>query len=334
MYKSQLDSLLKQSAPRASLLYGNDFFVAHYGKVIAKCLNIEEKHTFYFDEYDKEHINTLLLQNSLFGANSLIVLKINHKISKADIELFLHSLSNNTHNALIIEYYYNSSKSQADYAKDCKTLAGYFKNPKFEKNELVEVRFFEPTMQECMTLMREKSKALALRADDKILSQILLLQNNDIAISLNELEKFVVYANGKNIEPNDVNLLCDGVASFSIMELCYTLMDKKPFIKMLHNIYEDGTNEMAMIAEIQRFFYQLFLFYAFMRINGKPDAKQILGYSPPIHIAESLSRYAMKLKENEYIAIFELLSAWRYEVSKGKSKHSMSVLIKIQEMIR
>lgn len=333
MYKSQLDTLLKQSTPRVSFLYGDSFLVGYYSRKIAHCLKSEEKTTFYFDEYNANNINTLLSQGSLFGSSSLVVLKINHKLSKADVELFLTSLSHNTHNALIIEYYQSPSKSQADYARDCKVCAGYFKHPKIPKDSLVEVRFFEPTMGECMEFMRERARELHLKADDKILSQILMLQNNDIALALNELEKFVIYM-GKNIEPSDVNLLCDGIASFSVEELCCTLMEKKPIVEMLQSIYEEGINEIAMISEIQRFFYQLFLFFTFIKIKGRPDAKEILGFSPPAHITERLSRYCIRFKEAQYIAIFELLSTWRYEVSKGKSKQSMGTLIKIQEMIR
>ncbi|MCH5313065.1 MAG: DNA polymerase III subunit delta [Helicobacter sp.] len=337
MYKSQLDTLLKQSAPRVSFLYGNSFLVGYYSKKIAHCLKSEEKTTFYFDEYHLPSINALLSQSSLFGNSSLIIVKINHKLPKTDIDTYLHSLAHNPHNALIIEYYQAPNKTDADYARDCKTCAGYFKNTKIFKdnpqNSIIEVRFFEPNMSECMGFMRERSKELGLNTDDKILRHILELQNNDIALSLKELEKFVIYA-GKPIEPSDVNLLCDGIASFSVSELCYAIMDKKPFIEMLQSIYEEGVNEIAMISEIQRFFYQLFLFYASIKINGKADAKEILGYAPPTHIIEHLTRYCIRFRETEYIAIFELLSTWRYEVSKGKSKQSMWSLIKIQEMIR
>ncbi len=334
MYKSQLDSLLKASkAPRISFLYGDSFLVEYYSRLIASALMCEEKNVFYFDEYNATQINALLSQSSLFGTRSLVVLKINDKINKKDIELFLQSLFHNTQNALIIEYY-QGSKSPADYAKNSKIYAGYFKHPKMPKDDIIEVRFYEPTLHECMDFMRQKAKTMSLKASDKVLHQILSLQNNDIALSLNELEKFVIYTDGREIEPSDVNLLCDGVASFSISELCHTLMEKKPFVEMLHSIYEEGVNEIAMISEIQRFFYQLFLFYAFIKANGRADEREILGYAPPKHIVEPLVRHCIRFKENEYIAIFELLSAWRYEVSKGKSKQSMSALIKIQEMIR
>ncbi|MCX2716318.1 DNA polymerase III subunit delta [Helicobacter sp. MIT 21-1697] len=333
MYKSQLDTLLKQSAPRVSFLYGDSFLIGYYAKKIESALKSEEKTTFYFDEYNAININTLLSQGSLFGSSSLVVLKINHKLLKADIEMFLYALLHNAHNALIIEYYQAANKSDGDYTRDCKTCAGYFKNPKMPKDSIAEVRFFPPNISECMGFMRERSKELGLMTDDKILKHILEKQNNDIALSLNELEKFVIFA-GKPIEPSDVNLLCDGIASFSVEELCFALMDKKPIVKMLHTIYEEGINEIMMIGEIQRFFYQLFLFFAFIKIKGRPDAKEILGFSPPAHIAERLSRYCIRFKETEYIAIFELLSQWRYEVSKGKTKQSMSALIKIQEMIR
>lgn len=321
--------------PRISFFYGDSFLVEYYSKKVAKSLSCEEKSIFYFGEYNAININTLLVQDSLFGTSSLIVVKLNAKLSKVDVELFLQSLSSNTHNALIIEYYPAPSKTAADYAREAKVCEGYFKHQKISKDSIATVRFYEPTMSECMQFMRERCDELSLRADDKILSHILHLQNNDIALALNELEKFVIY-NGRDkpIEPNDVNLLCDGAASFSINELCHSIMEKKPFIHILQNIYDEGVNEMAIIGEIQRFFYQLFLFYAFVKMKGSADAKSILGYMPPKHIVEPLVRYCIRFKENEYIAIFELLTAWRYEVSKGKSKQSMSALIKIQEMIR
>ncbi|RDU59839.1 DNA polymerase III subunit delta [Helicobacter marmotae] len=332
MYKSQLDTLLKASKPpRISFLYGDNFLINYYSKRIAKLLGSEEKHTFYFDEYHSPTINALLCQSSLFSSSSLVVLKLNQKISKTDIALFLQSLSSNTQNALIVEYYQASSKSAADYVRDCKSLAGYFKHPKIPN--IAEVRFYELKAHECMEFMRARSKELALKADDRILQQILSLQNNDLALSLNELEKFVLYGQ-KPIEPNDVDMLCDGIASFSIQELCYALMDKKPFVKMLQTLYEEGVNEIAMISEIQRFFYQLFLFYAYIKTKGKADVNEILGYKPPAEILEHLMKYCILFRESEYICIFELLSTWRYEVSKGRAKQSPYILIKIQELIR
>ena len=249
MNKAQLDTLLKENPPRASFLYGDSFMVGYYGKKIAQSLKSEEKTTFYFDEYNNVSVNTLLSQGSLFGTNSLVVLKINHKLSKADVELFLHSLSANTHNALIVEYYQAQNKSSGDYMRDCKGIAGYFHHPKMPKNSVVEVRFFEPNMRECIGFLQERSKELGLKIDDRILTQILNIQNNDIALSLNELEKFSIYA-GKSIDMSEVNLLCDGVGSFSIEELCCAVMEKKPFIHILQNIYEEGVNEIMMIGEI------------------------------------------------------------------------------------
>ena len=67
MNKAQLDTLLKQTPPRASFLYGDSFMVGYYGKKIAQSLKSEEKTTFYFDEYNNVSVNTLLSQGSLFG---------------------------------------------------------------------------------------------------------------------------------------------------------------------------------------------------------------------------------------------------------------------------
>lgn len=335
MTKAQLDTLLRQSPPQASFLYGDSFMIEYYSKRIANALNCAEKSVFYFDEYDTNTINALLSQGSLFGTSSLVVLKLHQALSKADITLFLQSLSTNSTNSLIIEYYQSPSKGSGEYISSCKTYAGYFKNPKMPANSVIEVRFFEPNMSEKIALMRQKCASLKLRADDKILAYMLNLQNNDIALSLNELDKFVlVVGDSRAIEAADVNALCDGVASVSIEELCYTIMDKKPFIDMMQSIYEEGVNEVMMIGEIERFFYKLFLFFAFIKIHGSPNAREILGYNPPAHIAERLARYAIRFREGDYINIFELLSYWRFDVSKGNAKQSISALIKIQALIR
>lgn len=341
MYKSELDTLLRQSAPRVSLLYGDEFLVGYYSRKIASVLKSEEKVSFYFDEYSVNGVNALLSQGSLFGGSSLVVLKIHQKLPKADVELFLQSLEANTNNALIVEFYQAQNKSNGDYTRDCKAFVGYFKKPekrKFGKNEVVEVRFFKPNMTESMNFMREKSKGLGLVMDDRMLAYVLGLQNNDLSLALNELEKFVILGQerrSKAIEIQDVNLLCDGLASFSVEDLCQRLMEKKSFTHILHSMYEEGVNEIAMISEIQRFFYQLFLFSAFIKIKGPPiNAKEILGFTPPEAIVSRLSRYSICLREAEYMRVFELLTQWRYDVSKGRSKQLMNVLIKIQGMLR
>ena len=333
MNKAQLDTLLRQNPPRASLLYGNEFLISYYSRLIALRLGCDEKTSFYYDEYNAPSINALLSQSSLFGGKSLVVLKLNSKIAKKDIALFLSALEHNEQNALIIEYHQSPSKSDADYNSDAKTLAGYFKNPKMPKDSVVDVRFFEPRLGECMEFMRARASELGLNINEQILHHILGLHNNDISLALNELEKFVIYK-GKTIEPNDVDLLCDGMASFSVEELCCALMEKKPWFKMLESMYEEGVAEISLISEIERFFYQLFLFYAYIKTRGRADAKEILGFMPPPHITQSRTKLCLKLKEAEYMRAFEILTQWRYDVSKGKVKQSMNALIKIQELLR
>lgn len=333
MNKSQLDALLRQRPPRASLLYGDEFLINYYSRLIALKLECDEKTSFYYDEYNAQSVNALLSQSSLFGGKSLVVLKLNSKISKKDIELFLYALEHNEQNALIIEYHQAPSKSNTDYNSDARTLAGYFKNPKMPKDSIVEVRFFEPRLDECMGFMRTRSNELGLNINERILHHILGLHNNDISLALNELEKFTIYK-GRAIEPNDVDLLCDGMASFSVEELCCAIMEKKPWFKMLESMYEEGVSEITLISEIERFFYQLFLFYAYIKTRGRADAKEILGFIPPPHITQSRTKLCIKFKEAEYMKAFEILTQWRYDVSKGKAKQTMNALIKIQELLR
>ena len=334
MYKKELDSLLSKPnhLPRAYLLYGaSEFYIAHYGSKIAKLLLAgqgaegQEVQRFYFEECDINQIYTLLSQNSLFGDKSFLLLRLDKKLDKKTCEKLLGALANNMENALIIEFYASSAKSSAQYMQDCRAFVSNFKSPKIP---VAEVRFFEPSLSECMQILQERTKELNIALKTEDLRYILELQNNNIAIALKELEKFCIGVNSsetKQIESQSVRFLSEGVASFSVEELTCAIMEKKPFLKILQTIYEEG---------IERFFYQLFLFFSYIKTKGAPNAAEILGFSPPRHIIERQSRYCISLREQDYAKIFELLNQWHVECMSGKSKNGMTTLIKIQAMLR
>lgn len=343
MYKKELDSLLSKPnhLPRAYLLYGaSEFYIAHYGSKIAKLLLAgqgaegQEVQRFYFEECDINQIYTLLSQNSLFGDKSFLLLRLDKKLDKKTCEKLLGALANNMENALIIEFYASSAKSSAQYMQDCRAFVSNFKSPKIP---VAEVRFFEPSLSECMQILQERTKELNIALKTEDLRYILELQNNNIAIALKELEKFCIGVNSsetKQIESQSVRFLSEGVASFSVEELTCAIMEKKPFLKILQTIYEEGIDEMSLIREVERFFYQLFLFFSYIKTKGAPNAAEILGFSPPRHIIERQSRYCISLREQDYAKIFELLNQWHVECMSGKSKNGMTTLIKIQAMLR
>lgn len=348
MYKKELDSLLaKPNPPRAYLLYGaSAFLIHHYGKKISTLLaQGQEINTFYYDEFEPDDILSMLTQDSLFGGDTFIVLKIDKKFDEKTCKKFLNTFVKHQKNALIIEFYISSSKTEAQYMQDCRSFAKSFKSSNIQA---VEVRFFEPSIQEGLEFLRTRCKELGIEIQNQDLRYILELQNNNLAIAYKELEKFSIglessaskdSLNSNQTKPNKyintqmVQFLCEGVASYSIEELNCAIMEKKPIIEILQTLYEEGVNEVALARDVQRFFYQLFLFFAYIRIKGAPDAMEILGFNPPKAIIERQSRYCMKFKERDYIEIFDLLNTWNLKAKSGKSKNSATILMKIQAMI-
>ncbi|WP_394954080.1 DNA polymerase III subunit delta [uncultured Helicobacter sp.] len=336
MYKKDLDSLLNRpNPPRAYLLYGaSEFLISHYGSKIATLLSSgQEVQRFFYDECDVEHIHSLLSQNSLFGGDTFILLKLDKKLDKKSCESLLKAIESNPNNALVIEFHISSAKSEAEYMQDARTFASAFKS-----SLAVEVRFFEPSVQESMEFLGAYAKRLGLEIHTQDLRYILELQNGDLSIAHKEIEKFCIGLDSQSgvrrVSSEEVRFLCEGIASFSVEELFCAVMDKKPFMKILQNIYEEGTNEVMLVRELQRFFYQLFLFFSYIKTHGNLNASEILGFNPPKHILERQRKYCLYFKEADYIEIFDLLNRWDRDAKSGKSKNSLTTLIKIQAMLR
>ncbi|MDO7252853.1 DNA polymerase III subunit delta [Helicobacter cappadocius] len=329
MYKKDLDKLLEKSFPRATLLYGeSNFLISYYSEKIArKITDKSNKTTFYYSDYDFRSVMDILGQSSLFGDESLVVLKLDKKLPKKDIDGLLNAIAVNTNNSLIIEFYRSDSKTNAEYAQDFRTFASAFKG-----QGVIDVRFFAPNFYECIALLRERANELNLDIQDRLLGVILNLQSNDLSIAHNELEKFTIFDRSISIE--DIHKLSYGLGSVSIDELYNAIFEKKDALEILHKIQEEGLDDIEILREMERYFYQLFLFFAYIKSNGTPNAKDILGFSPPQIIVDKLASRAIKIKEEGYQKIFEMFRKWRNVSMKGEKNFSLSVLIKLQAYIR
>lgn len=329
MYRKELDSFLKTSVPRATLLYGeSNFFIKYYSNKIATKITAPANRTiFYYGEYDFRAVMNILAQSSLFGDESLVILKLDKKLPKKEVDEMLKALIKNIHNSLIIEFYKSESKSNAEYAQDFRVFSATFKG-----NNVIEARFFTPNFYEAIALLKERAKTLELDIDERLLNTILTLQNNDLDIAYNELEKFTIFQRSITLE--DIQKLCYGLGSISIEELFNTLFEKKDFFNIYEKIQEEASDELQILREMERYFYQLFLFFAYIKTYGVPNAKEILGFSPPQNIVEKLASRAIRIKEKGYKEIFEHFRKWRNASMRGEKNASLSALIKIQAMIR
>ncbi|OBV28742.1 hypothetical protein BKN38_09180 [Helicobacter sp. CLO-3] len=362
MYKKDFDIYLRTHTPRAALLYGeSSFVIQHYTKRILSQLKIEPQ-TFYYSEYALSEVMSILSQSSLFGDSQCVVLRLDKKPSDKEIQAMLDALQHNTDHALIIEFYRAESKSQSQYAKDFRTLSIAFQNknifalPFSQENEnlnapnasqpstqtkpsqnkpgVVEVRFFAPNHREALDFLRQEAKAQGIIISNENLEFLLNMQNGDIAIACSELGKLAL-ADGA-VEQKDIAFLCYGLGSVGSEELLDAIFGKnKPqkTLEIFEHMQEIGLEEIAFLGELERYFYQLFLFAAYIRMHGKADAKEILGYAAPSFVGDALAARALRIKSGGFLGIFRLFGFWRNELMRGRKSTSLRCLIKLQAYI-
>ena len=332
MYKKDLDNLLKSSIPKASFLYGEcDFLIDYYGKKIKNKIIQNgdiDIFSFYFDEYNKNAIIDIFDQQSLFAASSLVCIKIDStKIKKGknnDFKELLEILKNNPQNYLIIEFYNNGSQS---YTKDSKALALFFNN-----NDFINTRFFKPNPKEALEILQDCANLSKIKINQTNLAYLYGLQNQELGISVNELKKFIIF--DREITKNDIDTLSYGLFTNTIDELCDALLARREYIKILIKLEESGISDMDIINTMQIYFYRLFLFFSHIKISGKHNSQDVLGYALPKDIENKYVQFATRLKESQYLEIFRTLNNWRYLSISGKEKNYLPNLIKIQAIIK
>lgn len=331
MNKQDLDLYLQKSAPQASLLYGEGvFWIGYYSKKIAPMITTPENiMTFYYEEYNFSQVYDLLSQSSLFGDSTLVILKLDKKISKKDLTKLLEALSKNPSNSLIVEFYKRESASAGDYSRDCKEMASSFNGER-----VVEVRFFEPKVSEGQKILEQKAQELGIKIHPRVLSELFEMQHWDLSIALKELEKFILF--DKEIEIGDVNNLCSSLGSFEVEDLIQALLRKKDVMGIYARLEEEGVDDMSILNAISTHFYRLFLIFSYMRAYGKIELRDILGYFPPPQIANALKQEAVAIREEQYREIFEVCLQWRQDIMRGKAKilNPLIALRRFQEILR
>lgn len=333
MTKKNLDQYLKTSLPQASLFYGDgEFWIGYYSKLIApKLAQREDTSVFYYGDYNFLAVYELLNQSSLFGDQILAIIKVDKKISKKDIQGLLEALLRNPNNSLIIEFYRNEKKSASEYSRDFKEMASVFKG-----DRVVEVRFYEPNANEGVGVLAHRASELGIQIHPRLLSSLLELQNGDIAIALQELEKFTLYP--REITEKDINFLCSALGSVEIEDLLEKIIKRKgaEAIKLYAQLEEEGVTEMELLGALENYFYRLFLVFVYMRAFGRFDATEVLGYTPPPFVQTSLIQEAQSMREKQYKKVFETLIEWREKIFFGKGKESNGIyaLNKLQGILR
>jgi len=314
MYKREFENLLRQKLPKSLLLYGENsylinLYIQHYITVTDA---VESQLTLYYDEYNFNSAKKYLSQSSLFGGTNLLIIKRDKKILKKELDRLIELVNKNPDNYLIFEF--------QGLAKDAQSMQSAF----LPQNGAVWVRLFELNMRESINMLQQKAQNIALDIDYYALQHLLVLLNSNLTLCANELDKLAIL--GRRVTAKDIDRLVYSTAPLAIEQLLIELFEKKPIVKTVSRVLELGEDELSILRSTQFFLNQIFLFNAFMKLNGYIDSKAILGYKLPKQIEEQKANLALGVKSSSILKIFEHLLEVELEIKKA-SANSKELLL-------
>ena len=322
MYQREFDQKLRQALPKAVLFYGeNDYMVDHYIEMYVNQTDAKDSMlSLYHDEWNFDQAKNFLSQTSLFGGTNLVVIKHEKKIPKKELDVLVALANKNTDNYFLYAY--------AGAGKDAKSMQAAFT----DKKGGAWVRFFEPNIRDGIAVLQQKSQKIGLDIDHYALQHLMLVLNNNLALCANELDKLAIL--GTKITGKDIDRLVYSTAPLATEQLLIDLFNKKPITDTITKLLDIGEDEAAILRATQYFVNQIFLFHAYIKLNGHVDSAAILGYKLPKQIEEQKAQLALKVKSASLLKIFEHLLESELTIKKAPNTQKevllYSMLIKLQ----
>lgn len=320
MYKNELDKHIQNnSLSNSFVLFGeSSFFIDMYTK---KLTDIQDASLlkFYHDEYNFNSAKAHLSQASLFGGQNILIIKSEKKIPKKDLDIFVEYCEKNPDNVFV--YAYTGS--------DHKTYANAF-----AKKSTMSVRFFNPNQSEAIFTVAQVAQEKNVSIDNFTITHLLQIHNGDVALACNEIEKFKVF--DRAITTKDINNLVFGLAQINIDDFIKKTLNKKDFKKDLQNILEHGEDEIRIVTAITTYITGLYMFNIYIRVNGAPNAMQILGYPAPKFVVDEKAALSLKFKPSTYYKLHELLLDSELKMKSShvdKSAILFSTLMRLQQLL-
>jgi len=322
MYKSELDNLIKsQKISNSFVFYGeSSFLIEMYTKMLT---NIDDANTlnFYHDEYDFNSAKAHLSQGSLFGGSNILIIKSEKKVPKKELDTLFDFCDKNSDNLFVYAY----------YGSDHKT---YSAKKAFSSPNTIAVRFFHPKEYEAQNIVASVAQEKSVNIDKYTIGHLLQIHNGDVALACNEIDKFRVF--DRAITTKDVESLVYGLAEVNLDDFIKKLLNKKDFKSDLQNILEHGEDEIRVLTALTAFLTQLYMFNIYIRVNGAPNALEILGFPAPKFVVDEKAAMAIKIKPAVYSQLHELLLASELKMKSShvdKSAILLSSLIRVQKLL-
>ena len=198
----------------------------------------------------------------------------------------------------------------------------------------MSVRFFHPKAFEAQNIVAAVAQEKNVKIDKYTISHLLGIHNGDVALASNEIEKFQVF--DREITTKDVENLVYGLSEVNLDDFIKKLLAKKEFTDDLRNILEHGEDEIRVLTAITTYLTQLYMFNIYIRVNGAPNALEILGYPAPKFIVDEKAALSLKFKPSAYSKLHELLLSSELKMkSSHVDKHAilLSTLIRVQKLL-
>lgn len=322
MYQSELDKHIQNNSISNSFTFFGEslFLIDRYVKMLS---NIEDASILNYneDEYNFSSAKAHLSQASLFGGINVLIIKTHKKVPKKELESLIEYCEKNQENLLIYAYTGDDHKT--------------YNNKKFfGKSSTMSVRFFHPKHGEAVNIISNIANQLSVNIDSYSITHLLNIHNGDVALSANEIQKFVVY--DRPITTKDIDSLVFGLAEINIDDLIKKLLNQKDFKEDVQNILEHGEDEIRIITAITAYITGLYMFNIYIRVNGTPNALEILGYPAPKFVVDEKASLSLRFKPSVYYKLHELLLDSELKmknVGVDKGAILLSTLIKIQTLL-
>jgi DNA polymerase III subunit delta len=322
MYKSELDKHIQQGRVSNSFVFFGEssFLIDMYTKMLT---NIDDANVlnFYHDEYDFNSAKSHLSQASLFGDRNILIIKSEKKVPKKELDTLLALCDKNEDNVFVYAYYGSDHKS-------------YNNKNAFAKTKAMSVRFFHPKDYEAQNILLSVAQDKNVNIDKYTVAHILQIHNGDVALACNEIEKFRVF--DRAITTKDVDSLVFGLAEVNLDGFIKKILNKKDFKEDLQNILEHGEDEIRVITAVTAYVTQLYMFNVYIRVNGAPNALEILGYPAPKFVVDEKSQLSLKFKPLVYSKLHDLLLESELKMKSSnvdKSAILFSTLIRAQKLL-
>ncbi|QCD45265.1 DNA polymerase III subunit delta [Campylobacter mucosalis] len=326
MYRRELENnLISNKISNHFLLFGADEYqIELFAKEILAIYVNQDSNlmSMYFDEYDFETAKSHLSENSLFGGDNVLHIKNDKRIPAKELKELVGLSIKDSSKKILFEFYEADMKNILDAQKI------------FGQNF---ARFFKPsTPDEAVDLLSRSASKIGLNITRNALYELFFIHNENLYLAASELQK--LSSLNTHIDQDMIRQLVFGLGGVSFDDFFNKLVSLKD-IRGDFFIYEQDLNfnEILLINSLYKAFFRLFKLHSYVKINGRFDVKQTLGYAPPKNIEDALKKQSLSLKIQTYTDIFVALNLAEFELKTNsklqKSIYLLSTLLNLQNII-